>query len=569
MTHYLNRAILRLHGGSRAFQYFSQEAWQSTQRFLMAKKLGYACGCIGYKFFDPQRNLSFWSNLFRRIAYFKNNAFILRLAEKLKLLEELELIKIYDEKIYFVRREVDLGPKGKGVLDIFASIKKAISVSQEEVWGKPRVVDLSHIAERRKELFSEVKELNQVPSALDWKGKLWTLICNPILRASAIDLAAKNRLIEINRKEAEIALKESTLLYPPTSLKIKLIERAMAEAQIKTPDEIIAYFNSLPDGLEPPPQPFVLKSKEEPAFVFVISDVHLETETHPKTEGLLKVLWLARKFNAPLVINGDFYDFFIWHSTFHRIIKNNPQIIEALKKFPSVLEIFGNHDLSIIKKDWPGHKIFPNIYLPEEGTFYQDGVYIEHGHQSDTRNRQGTIQSYYYIKIFTFLSRWPVIRFFFPDTDFMNWVFVGERFFYNLHTTLNKTWARLTNWARKTKIEGKNEWLAYKKDLLMQRIRRIFEQASKVGRSFTEDKPLLYIRGHEHGGGYDFVIQDIVRSVYNDPLLEKRVRYYTTGSWQYDDAYFLVLDYSFADRVYAYPFVWRPAEDQFMVFEPR
>ena len=83
---------------------------------------------------------------------------------------------------------------------------------------------------------------------------------------------------------------------------------------------------------------------------------------------------------------------------------------------------------------------------------------------------------------------------------------------------------------------------------------------------FTKENPLIYVRGHDHGAGYWFTIQDIIKAINEDPELAGKVRYCTTGSWKGEESYSVALDFSHPDRVYPYPFIWKPAYDQFVAF---
>jgi len=73
-------------------------------------------------------------------------------------------------------------------------------------------------------------------------------------------------------------------------------------------------------------------------------------------------------------------------------------------------------------------------------------------------------------------------------------------------------------------------------------------------------------RGHDHGAGFWYTINDVVKAVYDDPVLKQKVRYFSTGSWQGDEAHVVFIDFTHPNRVFAYPFEWKPAYGRFAVF---
>jgi hypothetical protein len=62
------------------------------------------------------------------------------------------------------------------------------------------------------------------------------------------------------------------------------------------------------------------------------------------------------------------------------------------------------------------------------------------------------------------------------------------------------------------------------------------------------------MRGHDHGLGYTFTLEEIQAKISEDPELAGKVEYHPTGSWTGEDQSVNVLDFSFPKRVYDYPY---------------
>ena len=282
------------------------------------------------------------------------------------------------------------------------------------------------------------------------------------------------------------------------------------------------------------------KHKQKKArLALVVSDLHLNTEPHPKTEDLLRFFMLAYNLRAEVVLNGDIYDFFVWRSTLMRIREANPDIMNAIDRMANVLYIVGNHDRAM-KQVAPSGKFGLNVHVEE--TYYGNHVYFEHGHQSDKYNKDSTNIGLYIVKLGTWLKKRFLVRKLWPS--FMDWMEAIGRL-----------------------LVREEKWKANKINSLVERVRAVVKDLEVKGNGpFTKENPLIYVRGHDHGAGYWFTIQDIIKAINEDPELAGKVRYCTTGSWKGEESYSVALDFSHPDRVYPYPFIWKPAYDQFVAF---
>ena len=294
-------------------------------------------------------------------------------------------------------------------------------------------------------------------------------------------------------------------------------------------------------------------SEQETKLAFVISDVHMRGEAHPRTDDLLRLYWLIRKLQAPVVHNGDYFDLLVWKANFPQIQAANHLIMNAIDFLPKVLQIVGNHDGALDDVARRREKLQLNVYLPPAGTYFDGKVYIEHGHQADRHSVKGKKSGDRIVKVLTFLEKkifsrlWP---------NFMHWMELAERLWF----------------AIKSQGTGRDEWKIYKQDAVLDRVREVFKQC-QTGRAsmgleqFSKEKPMIYIRGHDHGAGFSFTIDELVKKVYYDEELGGRVRYFSSGSWKgEEDADLLVIDYGQPDRMYVYPFVWKPTYGHFVAF---
>jgi len=528
MSYLLNRATLRVYGGKEAAQNLKPEAWAYFNRLLMAKKLITLSG----------------------ISTPKKRLVLERLEKNLRFLENCEAIRIYKGKIYYVTQEIDFGEEGKGSIDIVATMANALAQAK----GSSQDQLVQKLEDNKRELFFEVASFTNIPAVATLPHKAKEILFHPLLRLLATEKAARRTLVKLNERGAEAERERIMEAHPETRRNILFIEREMAKARRTPLDEIKEAFD--PRTGEPytlevqPADSFSLLAAREGKkrqLVPVISDVHLEATPHAKTGDLLRFYQMVVNLRSPAVVhNGDYYDFFVWRATFERILEENQLVASAVDRMLAVLQIFGNHDLALKAMTKDRGKLGPNVYVPSSGTHYERHTYFEHGHQSDRHNLEGKNRGRFIVKLGTYLAQTTLFKVLSPN--FMKWMEIGGRLWFSLRTHFNRS--------------GKDEWRKYKVDALGD---HVSEVEKGLEDKFTTENPLIYVRGHDHGAGYWFTIQDIVGSIAS--RLEGRVRYCTTGSWKGDEAYFLLLDYSHPNRTFAYPFMWQPTHDQLVAFK--
>lgn len=571
MAYFVNRTILRLHGGRQAAARLDSECWEYLNRMMMAKKLGRLTGAIGRAFFERRAELPAAANLLKRISYRQTKRFILGLEKKLRYLEHRGAIRIYDGKIHYTRADLDLGDQGHGVIDIVKTVKKAIQDVYEGLAenGAPNL-SFKALDRAADELFVETVKLSDLsPRYFGFRrSKVATL--HPLMHLESLDLAARVMLAKLNERGTAAERAAISSEHQHTAENIRRVEAAMDRVRRMSMRDIRREFD--PKTHAPytrtvvSANDFRLKPAEDkPGLVFVLSDVHLGPEPHPRTDDLQRFYRLALEFGGRVVHVGDYYDFFVRNATFRRVRDNNRLIMNAMRRMTAVLQIFGNHDLALKRLSRFDKKMGEGIFVPSSGTFFQDGVYFEHGHQADRHNAEGKKRGFYIVKLLSYLNDFFLIKMFLPN--FLAWMEAAERGWYTLRTFFNKKMLYpALNLFRSEKLAATDVWADHKKTAIVKRIKDVFGGVSGGGQDFTRASPLLFIRGHDHGAGYMFTTQDVARLVKTDPELDGRVSYHSTGSWKGDDAYFLVLDYSHEGRVYAYPFVWESTYDQFVCF---
>ena len=228
--------------------------------------------------------------------------------------------------------------------------------------------------------------------------------------------------------------------------------------------------------------------------------------------------------------------------------------MNALESLPVILQIYGNHDGALAAIARQRAKIALNTYFPPSGTYFDGRVYIEHGHQADRHNAEGTKRGKIIVKVLTYLGKRFFVKKLWPN--FMRWMELLERFLFFLESIVTR----------------KDEWRAYKQEAVINRVKSVFRECeqkrAELGLGpFSKKDPLIYIRGHDHGDGFFFTINELIKKIYDDPQLAGRVRYCSSGSWKGDDADVLAVDYSQTARVYVYPFNWKTAYERFAVFQ--
>jgi len=528
MSYLLNRATLRAFGGKEATRGLKQEAWNHLNRLLMARKLGRLCGLSGI------------------FSIGRNRRFLERLEKNLRFLENCGAIRIHKGRIHYTDQKIDFGEEGQGKINIVQTMANALHQAGEEIWEGKKTVSLKDLTDclssHSWNLFYGPTNFRILPKKSDLYHKAKTKWFHPVLRLLASERAARRILVKLNERGSEEERQRLMREHPQTIENIRFVEQEVARVRGMPFEQVRETFSS-PKQAAYVPHDFSLlggRKKGERCLVPVISDTHVEPNPHPKKEDLLRFYQFVLNLDAPSVVhNGDYYELFAFAATLDRIRSANPLIMNALSHMPAILQISGNHDAAL-RRMFPEairEQLGPNVHVPEDGTYREGRVYFEHGHQSDRHNREDQKTGYYVVKTASWLQQSLLFRLLLPNLNLIGWLEVVERLWFSAE-----------------------EWKDYKVDALVERVEEV--ESRFPG---TQENPRIYVRGHDHGGGYWFTVRDMIKAV--SKKLMGKVRYYTTGSWKGDEAYFVVLDFSHPNRVFAYPFLWTTTYDQFAVFK--
>jgi UDP-2,3-diacylglucosamine pyrophosphatase LpxH len=542
MAYYLNLATLFLHGGYDQVKKTRQQSLPYLNRMVMAKKLLRLTGLLG-----PGRG-----------SWKPNSAAICQLEKNLRFLEHKGAVRVAGGRIYFTDRKLNLGHEGNGEVDIITTLTNAVlRTAAPPKDYQQRTLIFNALRRSYPELFVRRPDLGSVQA--EYSGHLQATLTNPILHQEALDLAAAKVLHDLNDRGAIHSRVQTIRRHPQVMGQVLRLGKALAKARkgpilnlrpTVRPDSPLFRSAALPNDGDP-----TLNYPGGPALSFVISDLHLTSEQHSRERDLLRFYSLARELRAAVVHNGDYYDLFAYRSNILRVWQANHDVMLAADTVPKVVQIPGNHD-AWVKQPANARLITgnrPNVRLLDQGYYFDGRVYVEHGHQADRHNQEDQRRGMYIVRAITWLEQRSFVRKYLPNL--VRWIELGERGWFWL----------------KSLMTGRDEWRGYKRDAVVARVRQVFSfaeaQRQKMGLPpFSKEDPLIYVRGHDHGSGFFFTIEEMIKAVYHDDFLAGRVRYFNSGSWKGSDADFLAIDYTQPDRVYVYPFVWKPTYDRFVAF---
>lgn len=318
----------------------------------------------------------------------------------------------------------------------------------------------------------------------------------------SIDMAAGEIIYRQKLIEAE---KES--LSFPIKAKVDFLSEATKEAQTKDIEEI-KYALQADNSEEISLWPGISASED---LTFIISDVHLREFHHENTDEILRFIYMVKRLNGRLIINGDFFD--VWRAgALERTWLNNTRIINALTKLKEVIFIAGNHDEFLSKLAKRGGILAnPRFKVVESYSIPERQIKIFHGHQFDKINRPGSRIGRLGTKIITKME-FPRLRRFFGFLNKLTSgafsslakffdIFFGPDLSRRLELLLHLILP--TSYVIRRRVQNILEWL-----------RAEVEIAEVVeGMKASEEKPLVFIIGHLHHEGFAFLGEKIREAV--------------------------------------------------------
>ncbi len=286
--------------------------------------------------------------------------------------------------------------------------------------------------------------------------------------------------------------------------------------------------------------------KVNPSLYFVSSDHHLRPIPHEHTNEFLVFFLTLGTFGASKILNGDFLDFWRDNTDYFRVANRNPIIFRALRKLRQTHYIVGNHDARMVELEDHVGLLDPASGLSITQCFYENGVYIEHGHQSDKHNifsyEQGVLQENRLGRTVTralgaLSELWP---------PFWDWAQVVRA---ALH---NPLW---------DPFKCSEKHLRKKQGAIVKQIRKVYREKSNERldageKGFSPDDPFIYIMGHEHQPLLFELQQAVTKAIAEDPELSGKTQFHFTGAWCERNQYlgnFLIVD---TERKWVVPYIW-------------
>ncbi|MFH1541602.1 MAG: metallophosphoesterase [bacterium] len=521
-SYFKNMVALGFSGGMGMVNSARKTSWRFYNQLLMADKLGRA------------------SDYYQQRRSFKQpyRVFLAKLQKKLESLEGQGLIRISNGKIYYLIDRTDGAGRSRPLDIIFKAF--GLILDSLDPAAKDEIVPslLRKLTDAQRALFFPTTELPTDTKVR--RSMVSSPLRHPKLYFQALDTAARMTLRSISPLLAEEGRMAVTKAHPRTEPRVRMFDQSLEEIKRIPSAQIIAEFEAM-EQVAGVSDNFQI---EEAAVV--ISDVHLRPETHPQTEELLRIFYFCVVKNMALIVNGDFFDFYVHKADFAEILKANPLIDLALARLPSVLWIPGNHDSDIFHYSDQIRENWPNVRLAGKRCYFDGHVYIEHGHQRDPHFQLGARRGELVVRALNYA--------FSPST--LDWLELAMRFVYTL----------------KSLVTRRNEWDRFKKDSVLHRCRELFLTAADsperalAGRGpFTRLDPMLYVGAHDHSYGAVLKTKEVIRLVHEDEKLvgadgEAALRYNNTGCINGDGdlADLLIIDYEFLHqpqgRPYIYPF---------------
>jgi len=362
-----------------------------------------------------------------------------------------------------------------------------------------------------------------------------------LLNRLAIDMAAGAILLEHKKYDVRIA----STTYPEM-IPDPLWVVAEKEAREKDIEEI--KFALQADNPKEIPSLNIPDYQGYAEHTFVISDVHLREYHHENTEDLLRFIWMVKRLNGRLIINGDFFD--IWRSGgLEKSWVNNTRVINALAKLKEVIFVAGNHDEFLSKLVYRGGILAnPRWKVVESYVSPDKRIRVMHGHQLDKFCRPGSWIGRWVTKAVTRMEMSRLRRFLEKLNNLTRGAFsflikfFGIFFGHRLSNRLELI-SRLflpTSYVLKRQERNIMEWL-----------RSEVETAIMLDNlTLSERNPLVLVIGHLHYEGISFLLERVRRAVQRE--YGSKVRLIITDSWLgaegYVGDYAVILEEKFGEQ---------------------
>lgn len=349
-----------------------------------------------------------------------------------------------------------------------------------------------------------------------------------LINGMAIDMAA-SRILYKHKKEIaqnttlgyDITRADGVRYFAEQQARERNIEKIKRDLEADNPREIPA--------LRP------IDEGELPDYTFVISDVHLREYRHENTEELLRFIWMVKRLNGRLIIDGDFFD--AWRAGGWGIAWNsNKRIMNALAKLNEVIFIVGNHDEELVsfKKGGvfaanPKWKVETEYKVPDRQ------IMILHGHQSDKFNRPGAWAGRWMTKMVTKM-----------EMGWLTWLnhktqgalsFLVNSFGFIFGPRLSARLVMLpklifpTAYVLDRKVKNIMEWLESE----------VEDICRAEGIEPSEEDPLTIVIGHIHFEGLSYLTERINKAI--EERFKGEIKLIMTDSWEGGEGY--VSDYAF------------------------
>jgi UDP-2,3-diacylglucosamine pyrophosphatase LpxH len=511
---YHNRAILFATGprGSSHLARTGEFRKGYYEEVGVAFKLARAMGLIRDKYFSIEEN-SINFRVTKNLVIIRQIAFALD-----QLLKEKEgiLSSIENGKIYYKEKDPKSGEKVtsekalKLIFDRLKRIRGYGEIDEETVMKNLRSRTIWEM------LAPEGSRAHRFQFIKTWG------FYSVLLSHISIDMAAARHLSAHKKIEAEKASASHDSERVDTIRRAaekeargKDIEEIKRELQADTKEEIPVA--GMPDGAG------------LPDYTFAISDVHLREYHHENSDELLRLIWMVKRLNGRLIINGDFFD--VWRAKgLDRAWVNNSRIVNALTKLREVVLVAGNHDEFLAKlAKRGGYFLSPNIKVVNEYRYPGPAGHLRflHGHQFDRFNRPGAVIGRWVTRLVTSMEMSRLRR----VLEALNSVTRGA--FSSLVNILYSLAgpnlsARLllipklimpTSYLINRRLESIMDWLKAE----------VNKENSKGGVEFSQTDPFNIFVGHLHYEGISFFSAKVRAAVEKE--FNGKVRLVITDSW--------------------------------------
>ncbi len=479
-----------------------------------------------------QKNVfSLSSGIFVR-EYRKNLAIMKLVSHALFRLEENGWIKVFPDRIYYLKEKTIPGttlPEPEAIFDALAETIKEIA----SIFESPSATKSSwEIRQKCKKYFRSVENLQEAEAKEAARPRtFWQRHdFSPLTKRAAMDIAASGKFYEDNKKVFESTAEDNII----RSGDEKIDELRLKEAQNFDQDlksdvdrskelsgfELRRAFSlgsadrsSLfpgriaPELLSDAAAIYKLLEKEthEYDITYVISDLHMQDYLHRDIYELLRLFHVIAATGGTLVINGDFLD--TWRAgSLVQILKSNKLIFDALSKINRVILIKGNHDewLSLFNNQ---KLLLNNVSVVDR--FTAKNLHIEHGNRFDVFNSSVSWIGRLATKAVNVLEKNNYI-----GPQLLTWTeYVGKRIL------SNKAWAE------------------QKVDRVFNAIKQIYLERDPKEEPYSATNPLNVVLGHFHFPGLYHAYEKVKERIDNDEDLKGKVRFYLTDSWYNSEGY--------------------------------